>query len=288
MKSMTGYGFSEHKDEKMHLSVEVKSYNNRYLDLFINLPQHLSRLEPKMRELLSEKIERGRVEVYCKMREFEEDPQVYLDHNTAQRYTAVLKELKQVTGVRGMPRLSHLIRMEGVLKSDKEVDLEALGGTLLTLTTRSLEAFEQTRVREGQKTKQDIASQIEILRESVASIESYSGELEEKIMNNLKERFTQLLGEGVDESRVYAETAVLLVKYSISEELQRLHAHIESFRELLDSEDAVGKKLDFICQELNREINTIGSKSVILDINKAVIDSKDAIEKMREQLRNVE
>ena len=288
MKSMTGYGFSEHKDEKMHLSVEVKSYNNRYLDLFINLPQHLSRLEPKMRELLSEKIERGRIEVYCKMREFEEDPQVYLDHNAAQRYTAVLKELKQVTGVRGMPRLSHLIRMEGVLKSDKEVDLEALGGTLLTLTTRSLEAFEQTRVREGQKTKQDIANQIEILRESVASIESYSGELEEKIMNNLKERFTQLLGEGVDESRVYAETAVLLVKYSISEELQRLHAHIESFMELLDSEDAVGKKLDFICQELNREINTIGSKSVILDINKAVIDSKDAIEKMREQLRNVE
>lgn len=288
MKSMTGYGFSEHKDEKMHLSVEIKSYNNRYLDLFINLPQHLSRLEPKMRELLSEKIERGRVEVYCKMREFEEDPQVYLDHNAAQRYTAVLKELKQVTGVRGMPRLSHLIRMEGVLKSDKEVDLEALGGTLLSLTTRSLEAFEQTRAREGQKTKQDIASQVEILRESVASIESYSGELEEKIMNNLKERFTQLLGEGVDESRVYAETAVLLVKYSISEELQRLHAHIESFRELLDSEDSVGKKLDFICQELNREINTIGSKSVILDINKAVINSKDAIEKMREQLRNVE
>jgi uncharacterized protein (TIGR00255 family) len=285
---MTGYGFSEHKDEKMHLSVEIKSYNNRYLDLFINLPQHLSRLEPKMRELLSEKIERGRVEVYCKMREFEEDPQVYLDHNAAQRYTAVLKELKQVTGVRGMPRLSHLIRMEGVLKSDKEVDLEALGGTLLSLTTRSLEAFEQTRAREGQKTKQDIASQVEILRESVASIESYSGELEEKIMNNLKERFTQLLGEGVDESRVYAETAVLLVKYSISEELQRLHAHIESFRELLDSEDSVGKKLDFICQELNREINTIGSKSVILDINKAVINSKDAIEKMREQLRNVE
>lgn len=288
MKSMTGYGFSEHKDEKMHLSVEVKSYNNRYLDLFINLPQHLSRLEPKMRELLSQKIERGRVEVYCKMREFEEDPQVYLDHNAAQRYTAVLKELKQVTGVRGMPRLSHLIRMEGVLKSDKEVDIEALGATLLSLTARSLEAFEQTRVREGQKTRQDIASQIEILRESVASIESYSGELEEKIMNNLKERFAQLLGEGVDESRVYAETAVLLVKYSISEELQRLHAHIESFWELLDSEDAVGKKLDFICQELNREINTIGSKSVILDINKAVIDSKDAIEKMREQLRNVE
>jgi uncharacterized protein (TIGR00255 family) len=248
----------------------------------------LSRLEPKMRELLSKKVERGRVEVYCKMREFEEDPQVYLDRNAAQRYTAVLKELKQVTGVRGRLRLSHLIRMEGVLKSDKEVDIEALGGTLLALTTRSLEAFEQTRVREGEKTKQDIASQIEILRESVASIASCSEELEEKIMNNLKERFTQLLGEGVDESRVYAETAVLLVKYSISEELQRLHAHIESFRELLDSEDAVGKKLDFICQELNREINTIGSKSVILDINKAVIDSKDAIEKMREQLRNVE
>jgi uncharacterized protein (TIGR00255 family) len=288
MKSMTGYGFSEYKDETMHLSVEIKSYNNRYLDLFINLPQHASRLEPKMRDLLSQKIERGRVELYCKMREFEEDPQVYLDYTTAKRYAAVLKELQQVTGVRGRPRLSHLIRMEGVLKSDNVVDIEALWRTLHPLTSRSLEAFEQTRKQEGEKTKKDIAMQIEILQQSVAAIESHSEELEEKIKSNLMERFTQLLGEGVDENRVYAETAVLLVKYSISEELQRLRAHIESFTALLGSEAPAGKKLDFICQELNREINTIGSKSVILDVNQAVISSKDAIEKMREQLRNVE
>ena len=126
-----------------------------------------------------------------------------------------------------------------------------------------------------------------IIEENVKAVEAQAGRFEELLRKNVYDRFQQLLGDAVDESRVYAETAVLLVKYTINEELVRLKSHLEAFHAALDSDEPVGKKLDFICQELNREINTIGSKSMMVEVDRAVVTLKDALENIREQVRNV-
>jgi uncharacterized protein (TIGR00255 family) len=288
MKSMTGYGHSEYKDEKKQVVVELKSYNHRYLDIFVSVPSYLGPLEPRIREFVASRIERGKVEVYLKLREYEEELTVYVDRQAARNYLAELKGLKKATGVRGKPRLSHLLRMEGVLKTEKEVDVESLWQVVEPLLEKSFQEFDTSRQVEGEKTEKDILSHMDAIETGLAAIEEKSDYLEEKIQDDLRERFQQLLGEGVDENRVYSETAVLLVRYNINEELQRIKSHLSRFRTLASEERVVGKKLDFVAQELNREINTIGSKSVLVEINQTVIDIKNSIEKVREQLRNVE
>lgn len=285
---MTGFGYAEYKDEKRRIAVELKSYNNRYLDIFINLPQHCTALEPKVRELISERVVRGRVELYVKMREFKENLEIYLDEGAVLRYVDILKRIKKLSGLRGKPRLSHLLRMEEMLTVEKQLDIESVGKIIEELLQKSLDDFDVERAKEGEKTRDDIKKQLSLLEKTIDNITKKAGELEEKIKESLRERFYQLLGEGTDESRVYAETAVLLMKYSVNEELQRLDAHISRFQDILQEKNGIGKKLDFICQELNREINTIGSKSTIMEVNQAVIESKDAIEKIREQVRNIE
>lgn len=288
MKSMTGFGYSEYKDEERRVSVDLKAYNNRYLDIFINLPQHCTGLEPRLRDIISQEVTRGRVELSVKTRELQEDLEIFLDEKAVKRYADILYKIKKITGVRGRPRLSHLLRMEEVLKVEKKFDVESIGKIIEKLLSDCLKEFDRERKKEGEKTKQDVEKQLSVLENAVATVRSKTGELEEKLKETLRDRFYQLLGEGVDESRIYAETAVLLVKYDVNEEITRLTSHIARFKDILDEENGIGKKLDFICQELNREINTIGSKSTLLEVNQAVIDSKDAIEKIREQLRNIE
>ncbi|NBF40845.1 MAG: DUF1732 domain-containing protein [Spirochaetes bacterium] len=144
------------------------------------------------------------------------------------------------------------------------------------------------RAREGESTREDIASQLKRIREVVDELERRAPELEAALRQNVTERFDEVLGEQVNEDRVYAEIASLLIKHSINEELVRLRAHLKSFEETISTEGAVGKKLDFFCQELNREVNTVASKSFASDVNRRVVEAKDAVENIREQLRNVE
>jgi uncharacterized protein (TIGR00255 family) len=228
------------------------------------------------------------VEVYFKLQELEEDIHVFLDHKAASNYVDVLRTMSKLQGVFGRPRISHLLRLEGVIKTEKRVDIDSLKKNVEILLAESIADFDQSRIREGGKTQQDILHNLQIMEQSLGIVREKASELEDYIKNNLKERFHQLLGEGADETRIYSEIAIQLVKYSISEELQRMEAHSEQFRSIVKMEGAVGKKLDFLCQELNREVNTIGSKSFIIEINQAVIEIKDAIEKIREQVRNVE
>jgi uncharacterized protein (TIGR00255 family) len=288
MISMTGFGYCEEETERFYAAAEIKSYNNRYLDLQVNLPPFLSPLEPRIREHVGDSVRRGRVEVYIRMRELEEDLTVHLDRKVASEYSRVLRELSSIAGTGEEPGLAHLLGLEGVLKSTRSRNIDSYWDAVRPLLDRAVADFRESRLREGGTTQEDILKQIEIIESSLARILVREGELESYFTTTVRERFREVLGNEVDEQRMLTEIAALLVKYTINEELVRLRGHIESFRSLIDAEEAVGKKLDFLAQEIHREINTIGSKSVQYDISSEVVTMKDALEKIREQLRNVE
>ena len=288
MKSMTGYGYAEHRDRQVHLVLELKSYNNRYLDISMSLPPSLSRLEPRVREYLGSRIARGRVELFVRVTDLDEAMEVMIDRKVVENYVRVLSELAETAGIPPEIKIDHLLSLEGVLKTERNPDVEAYWQLLEPHLGALLADFEATRAREGDTTRADIVSNLDVVSRSIATIDGYSAELETQIKNNLKVRFLEMMGDGVDETRIMSETAVMLVKSAIAEEIVRIRSHLDHFREVMGQDQPVGKKLDFICQELGREINTIGSKSAIMEVNQAVIDVKDALEKIREQLRNVE
>jgi uncharacterized protein (TIGR00255 family) len=288
MKSMTGFGFSEQQDEKTHISLDLKSYNNRYLDIITNIPSILNPLEPKIREWLSERIQRGRVEISIRFRELEENLSVILDKNVVEEYTEVLNQMLKISGIKEELSLSHLLSMDGIIKTDKKRDLTEIWEKLQPMLSAAFRDYDNNRIKEGENTEKDIANQIEVLRENLAFVETKVPEIEQQIKQTLGDKFRDITGDVIEETRLLAETAMYLVKYDINEEIIRMKSHLDRFREISADEDSAGKKLDFLCQELNREINTIGSKSPVVEVHQSVVTMKDALEKIREQLRNVE
>jgi uncharacterized protein (TIGR00255 family) len=288
MTSMTGFGHGEHRDSRVHLTLEIRSYNNRYLELAINLPYSLKQMEPRVREFLSARIIRGKVEFYLGVTEMEEDCEVHVDPARVRSYVNALGELKRLSGTRDRISLAHLIGLEGVMKSESRKDPEALWQMVLPLLEKVFAEFNASRAAEGRKTEADIRRSADEIRTRIAVVEARVPDIEARIRGALRDRFKELLGEGMDESRVLAETAVQLMRSDVNEEVQRMKAHLDSLFDALGRDGAHGKRLDFVCQELGREINTIGSKSVMLEVDQAVIAVKDSLEKVREQLRNVE
>jgi len=288
MKSMTGYGYSEAVSGRYTIYLEVKSYNNRYLDIQVNLPAVYGALEPRIREKISGVVERGRVEVSCRARVAEEDVQIIVDTKNAGEYAEALRDLAKATGITAELQIQHLMNLEGIIKYERNRDLDDFWMALLPVLEKVMIDFEESRRKEGGQTLKHITSQINKIEEVFTFIRSKAGMLEALLAENLRERFREITENAVDESRIAAETAILLMKYSIGEEIERFHGHLENFMTVLREDGGNSKKLDFICQELNREINTIASKSFLLEVNRAVVDIKDGIEKIREQLRNVE
>lgn len=288
MKSMTGYGHGEKIDERLSVSVELKSYNNRFLDVFVNLPPFLSALEPRVRDFVSERCQRGKVEVSIRAKELQGAVSVSVDENAAAAYYQAIKGLSAKLGLEEVPRLSSILALEGVMQTEKTRDPERFWQAVEPQLAAAFGLFEAARVREGKATEADILSHIGKIEASLSLVSGHVPALEASIKENLRTRFREVLGDAADENRVLAETAVLLMKYTISEELSRLKTHLAEFREEVARNPAPGKKLDFLCQEINREINTIGSKSPVLEVSRAVVEMKDALENVREQLRNVE
>ncbi len=288
MKSMTGFGYSEYQDRSLRLTTEIKSYNNKYLDINVNLPPFISPLEPLIREFIGNSVKRGRVEVTLRIRELQEELEVLLDEGLVRAYSEALKKAALLAGVADELFLPALVHMDGVLKVDKNRDTETFWSIIKPELEKAFQQFEESRQREGENTRQDVLTSLQLIARRLEEIEGYAGTIEERIRESLKQRFEEVLAGQVDENRVLSETAVLLVKLSIHEEIVRLRGHLETFTSVLGTDDGQGKKLDFICQELNREINTIGSKNTILEVSQIVVDIKDSIEKIREQLRNVE
>jgi uncharacterized protein (TIGR00255 family) len=285
---MTGYACEELRNDQLSLSVEIKGYNSRFRDLFVNLPPFLSSLEPWIREYISSRFRRGKIEVGIRLKERSADVSVSVNHHAAKVYQEKISALAEELSINEKPSLSLLLGMEGVLEIEKNRDDEKYRGLIEPLIEKAADKFEAERAREGKHTQDDILSHITALEESAALVASHSPALEASIKDNLRNRFAELLGDQIDESRILSETAVLLMKYTISEELSRLSSHLAEFRAETERNPSPGKKLDFLCQEINREITTIGSKTPILEVSRAVVNMKNALEDIREQLRNIE
>lgn len=288
MKSMTGYGYGESASRRFQMSLEIKSYNNRYLDIYVNTPASLSPLESRVREYLSSRILRGKVEVYLKVKDLEEDITVSVDPAVAAGYLAALKQLSEFAEIREEIRLSHLLRIDGILKSDRNRDVDEYWQALEPLLEKVFAEYDASRIREGKSTARDILRLLDSVEASAGGVAKIAPEMEKYFSETIRSRMEELLRDQVEENRILTEVAMLLVKYSINEEIVRLGSHIEAFQAAAEEKGGVGKKLDFICQEMNREINTIGSKSVLAEISRHVVVMKDALENIREQVRNVE
>ena len=288
MVSMTGFGYGEYQDDSQQAVLEIKGYNNRYLDIYVNLPQNLGSLEPRFREYLVSRVRRGKVELTLRYRRLENELTFRVDENAVASFAGILRQIADAAGIDADISLSHMLAMEDLVQSKREIDPEKVWIDLTPLLDQVCGDFIQSRASEGEATEKSIFAHLSLLAQAVDLIRDRSDELEESLKENIRSRFETVLGNRIDEDRVLAETAVLLVKFSIDEELSRLTGHLEAFRSIAAQKDPVGKKLDFLCQELNREINTVGSKSTMYEINSRVVEAKDLLEKIREQLRNVE
>jgi uncharacterized protein (TIGR00255 family) len=285
---MTGYAYREISGEEMSVSVEIKGVNSRYLETYVNLPPWLSILETNIKAAVSSLCGRGKVEVFIRIREPNAPINISVNKNAAKAYNDAVCELAGELGYKEKPSLDTILGMEGVLEIEKTKDSERYWMEIEPIFQEAIEAFCAERIREGQHTKEDILSNVEKIEKSVQTIAKSAPVIEKSIKENIRTRFAEVLGNQIDENRILAETAALLVKYTISEEISRLDSHLGEFRLEAEKNPRPGKKLDFLCQEINREINTIGSKGVIIEVSSEVVIMKEDLENIRDQLRNVE
>ena len=288
MNSMTGFGYAEGEGAGVHMSVEIKSLNTRYLDMIVSLPPSLSVLESRIRESLQGSFVRGRLEVTVRVRDIEEQLSVSIDRTAAAAWKVALEDLSGILKGNQQVTLDMLTRQEGVLKANRTRDPEAYWNLLEPLLSDSAVQVIRMRNREGLELARDIESQLTSIEASLVQIKKRAPELRREVEETLKMRFREILGDDIGEQRILLETAAWIAKTDINEEIVRLGTHIGAFREESAAEGAKGKKLDFLAQEMGREINTIGSKSPQADVSREVVNMKDALEKVREQLRNVE
>lgn len=289
MRSMTGYAYKEKIDEDVSISVEIKSWNSRFLDLSVNMPSFLGRLENRIREKCSSSILRGKVELSIRVREKKSSVTVDADENAAKAYFEAIKKIATSCGLdsKNIP-IQLIVNQEGVLSIQKDTDPERYWTMIEPIFSEALVDFTADRDREGANLKRDLLEKLTKIEESEKLFKEWIPQMEGLFRDNVLKRFKEVLGDEVDEQRVMTETAALLVKYTINEEVVRLQSHIDALKAEMENNPAPGKKIDFICQELNREINTIGSKNQFVEVGRAVISAKDALENIREQARNVE
>ncbi len=288
MTSMTGYAYEEKSGDTAVVSVEIKSVNSRFLDLTINLPPYLNQLESYYRNKISEKVLRGKVDVYIRVKELESDTEISADTGVAKSYLEAIKKVAQATGYSTEIPLSLIISQPGVLNSNKSYDVEKYKGLIDPLFDSALKTFVSDRTREGENMKKDLLAKLSKLEECAKFFIKWQPKMEEIFKEQITSKFKELLGEHADENRIMTETAAMLVKYTINEEIVRLNSHISAMKNELENNPVPGKKLDFICQEMNREINTIGSKNQFAEVGAMVITAKDSLENIREQAKNVE
>ena len=292
MKSMTGYGYAEYGCENFTLTLEMKSYNNRYLDISFNAPSALSSFETEVTDRIKEICARGHVDVSFKLRTLKQMAVVSVDEDAASSYARAASRVAQICKAEGLDvsfSLSDVLNQEGVLTDIRQETADTYKEAVKSCLSTALDALDQSRRREGDATRADLEKMIDGIEKSLNSVRSHAAELENQIKCGLKKRIDEMLGDkDYDENRVLTEVAVLLMKYTVNEEISRLGTHIKEFRRLLGLDEAVGKRADFLCQEMNREINTIGSKSQMVEVSLAVVDMKDCLENIREQVRNIE
>ncbi len=290
IKSMTGYGKSNMSKNLREYQVEIKSVNHRYLDVSVKMPRSLSYLEEEIKKAVSAKVTRGKVDVFITFNNNSlEGRDIKINTEIARMYIKELRDLAESEGIIADIPVTEISKLPDVLTIQNNQDDETIKSELLEVTNKAIENLVEMRKVEGEKIAQDLLVRIQDIEEKVKKISSLSTGLIEEYVVKLNTRIKELLqDQEIDEARLAQEVVIYADKCSIEEEVTRLNSHIYQFRELLQTNEAVGKKIDFMIQEMNRETNTIGSKANNLEITNEVINMKTQIENIREQVQNIE
>ena len=292
IRSMTSFGRSSSEEgQKRVFTVEMKSVNSRYLDVNIRMPKTLISLEEEIRKMISNSLNRGKVDVFINLKNYNDGSGIpKVDINLAQGYLECLKEIEEKLGVKNDISVMQIARFPEVITVVEEEDkIEAVWQELKPLINDSFNMMIGMREVEGNKLKEDILFKISAIEELVSKVEEFADTIPKAFKVKLDERVKELLGNvDIDESRIAMEVCMLADKATVDEEIIRLRSHINQVRETLNLKEPVGRKLDFIVQEMNRETNTIGSKSSDIQMTNIVIDIKNILEKIREQVQNIE
>ena len=291
IKSMTGFGRCEFTDEKRKFTVELKSVNHRYLDINIKMPKKLNFFESSIRALLKEYIERGKVDVYITYEDYTEDNYA-LKYNAAlaTQYLDYLNSMAEEFGLENDIRVSNLSRYPDVLvMEEQDVDEQELWDGLERALRGACEQFVASRIKEGENLKIDLIDKLDHMISYVDFIEKRSPQIMEEYHRRLEDKIKEILGDRqMDDGRIATEVTIYADKVCVDEETVRLRSHINTTKETLLEGGSIGRKLDFIAQEMNREANTILSKANNIEISDTGINLETSIEKVREQIQNIE
>lgn len=293
IKSMTGYGRAQGSSDSMNVTVEIKSVNHRYFEFSSRVPRNYGFLDEKLKSFLGSMISRGKVECYVSIENLEENGvEILVNHSLASAYLNAMNEIadKYDLTLQDSTAMSFLTHNSDIFTVHKEeADEEAIWNAVKSTAETAVEKFISMREAEGEKLKNDVLSRADTILDKVLFIEQRSPQTVKEYNDKLLARINEYLGDvQLDEQRVMSECAIFADKIAVAEETVRLRSHIDQLREFLNSNDAIGRKIDFLVQEMNREANTIGSKAQDVEIARCVIDIKAEIEKIREQIQNIE
>ena len=291
LKSMTGFGRAVEEIDGYVITVEIKSVNHRYFDFSSRIPRQYGFLDDKLKSYINSKVSRGKVECYVSVEALDtEDAAVVINKTLASAYVKALKELSEEYSLKedfGTAFVSRLPDVFVLKKADE--DEEKIWQLVKSVTDEAIEKFIQMRAVEGAKMKEDVASRAEYILDCVSFIEERSPQTVNEYNDKLVERVHEIIGDvSLDEQRIIQEVAVYADKVAVAEETVRLRSHISQLKTFLESEEPIGRKMDFLVQEINRETNTIGSKANDVEIARKVVDIKAEVEKIREQIQNIE
>lgn len=291
IKSMTGFGRSEIVKGNRKISVEIKSVNHRYLEAGIKMPKKLNVFESRMRDLLKKYATRGKIDIFINY-EDDSESQVNLkfNQNIADEYMAIFNNMSEKYNLKNDMTVGGLARFPEVITMDEvQEDEEELWHFIEEAMKAALEQFVNTRILEGENLKKDLLGKLDHMEELVAFVEKRSPEIMKEYRSKLESKVKELLGDTtIDESRIATEVIIYADKICVDEETVRLRSHIKHARKCLNEDGGIGRKMDFIAQEMNREANTTLSKANDIEISNAAIDLKTEIEKVREQIQNIE
>ena len=290
LRSMTGFGYCEYTENEITFTVEIKTVNHRYTDIFLRMPKQLSAYEEKVRSIVNSRISRGKGDIYINYdNKSPQAQEVLLDENLAKAYFNALKKITEELGLRDDISASSLARFPDILKVEKQENDEMTGKILEKAVNLAIDELIEMRTREGEKLKDSFMSNLSVIEAYTEKIRKKAPFVVKEYKEKLENRLSELIDlSRLDPARIAAEVALFADKCNIDEELVRLSSHVMQMREMLENGSPVGKKADFLIQEMNREINTIGSKASDLEITRNVVELKSEVEKLREQIQNIE
>ena len=290
--SMTGFGRGEFKNDNYHFLVECKTINHKYCDINVRLPRKISFLEDKIRNYVKNFVKRGRVDLYIKLDLIgSEDVNLKFDDKLATQYVNILKEIKEKFDLQDDISVMNVAKFPEIVKcEEKEEDEDLYWSMLKEALDMSMEKLTQMRKEEGEKLAIDTIERCDILANLIDEIEKYSNTVVDEYREKLNNRISEILENPsiIDENRLAQEVAIFADKSSITEEIVRFRSHIEQLRKTVEKNDKKRRKIDFLIQEMNREVNTTGSKSSNINITNLVVEVKSELEKIREQIQNIE